>query len=142
MTVAMATPRPSASQSSAFDNTNGSGEFMSKDCLWFAGKGAFGSMTMVTPRALGRYPSSGESWHCPAFDHGTEAAAVNLNTITEVRRPSSTDEIPEWREGYAWLAGGTWLFSTPQISTHTLIDLESLRWPALKLTPDGLEIAA
>jgi CO/xanthine dehydrogenase FAD-binding subunit len=71
-----------------------------------------------------------------------EAAAVNLNTITEVRRPNSTDEIPEWREGYAWLAGGTWLFSTPQISTHTLIDLESLRWPALKLTPDGLEIAA
>jgi CO/xanthine dehydrogenase FAD-binding subunit len=71
-----------------------------------------------------------------------EAAAVNLNTITEIRRPNSTDEIPEWREGYAWLAGGTWLFSTPQISTHTLIDLESLRWPALKLTPDGLEIAA
>jgi CO/xanthine dehydrogenase FAD-binding subunit len=75
-----------------------------------------------------------------ATDH--EAAAVNLNTITEVRRPASTDEIPEWREGYAWLAGGTWLFSTPQIATHTLIDLESLRWPALKLTPDGLEIAA
>ena len=62
---------------------------------------------------------------------------MNLNTITEVRRPNSTDEIPEWREGYAWLAGGTWLFSTPQISTHTLIDLESLRWPALKLTPDS-----
>ena len=67
---------------------------------------------------------------------------MNLNTVTEVRRPISADEIPEWREGYAWLAGGTWLFSTPQIATHTLIDLESLRWPALKLTPDGLEIAA
>jgi CO/xanthine dehydrogenase FAD-binding subunit len=67
---------------------------------------------------------------------------VNLNTVTEVRRPTSIDEIPEWREGYAWLAGGTWLFSTPQIATHTLIDLESLRWPALKLSSDGLEIAA
>ena len=67
---------------------------------------------------------------------------MNLNTVTEVRRPTSADEIPEWREGYAWLAGGTWLFSTPQIATHTLIDLELLRWPALKLTPDGLEIAA
>jgi len=67
---------------------------------------------------------------------------MNLNTITEVRRPTSIDEIPEWREGYAWLAGGTWLFSTPQIDTHTLIDLESLRWPALKATTDGLEIAA
>ena len=56
---------------------------------------------------------------------------MNLNTITEVKRPASTEEIPEWREGYAWLAGGTWLFSTPQIATHTLIDLETLRWPAL-----------
>jgi CO/xanthine dehydrogenase FAD-binding subunit len=67
---------------------------------------------------------------------------MNLNTVTEVRRPTSADEIPEWRHGYAWLAGGTWLFSTPQIDTHTLIDLESLRWPALRATADGLEIAA
>jgi CO/xanthine dehydrogenase FAD-binding subunit len=67
---------------------------------------------------------------------------MNLNTVTEVRRPQSPDEIPEWREGYAWLAGGTWLFSTPQIATHTLIDLETLRWPALKADADGLEIAA
>ncbi len=67
---------------------------------------------------------------------------MNLNTITEVKRPTATDEIPEWRKGYAWLAGGTWLFSTPQIATHTLIDLETLRWPALKLSPDGLELAA
>ena len=67
---------------------------------------------------------------------------MNLNTITEVKRPTSPDEIPEWREGYAWLAGGTWLFSTPQIATHALIDLETLRWPALVAAPDGLEIAA
>jgi CO/xanthine dehydrogenase FAD-binding subunit len=67
---------------------------------------------------------------------------MNLNTVTEIKLPTSTDEIPEWRKGYAWLAGGTWLFSTPQIATHTLIDLESLRWPALKATADGLEIAA
>lgn len=67
---------------------------------------------------------------------------MNLNTVTEVRRPRSADEIPEWREGYAWLAGGTWLFSTPQISTYTLIDLETLRWPALTLSAEGLDIAA
>jgi CO/xanthine dehydrogenase FAD-binding subunit len=67
---------------------------------------------------------------------------MNLNTITEVKRPTSPGEIPEWREGYAWLAGGTWLFSTPQIATHTLIDLETLRWPALKASAEGLEIAA
>ena len=67
---------------------------------------------------------------------------MNLNTITDVKRPKSIDEIPEWHEGYAWLAGGTWLYSTPQIVTHTLIDLETLRWPALKADAGGLEIAA
>jgi CO/xanthine dehydrogenase FAD-binding subunit len=67
---------------------------------------------------------------------------VNLNTITEVKRPSSIEEIPQWRDGYAWLAGGTWLFSTPQIATHTLIDLETLRWPALEATAKGLEVGA
>jgi CO/xanthine dehydrogenase FAD-binding subunit len=67
---------------------------------------------------------------------------VNLNTIKEVKRPASHDEIHRWSDGYAWLAGGTWLFSEPQVTTHTLIDLETLRWPALQVTPGGLEIAA
>ncbi len=67
---------------------------------------------------------------------------MNLNTVTEVKRPSTADEIESWRDGYAWLAGGTWLFSEPQVAVHTLIDLESLKWPALQSTPRGLEIAA
>ena len=67
---------------------------------------------------------------------------MNLNTVTEVKRPLSAKEIVDWPEGYAWLAGGTWLFSTPQVDTHTLIDLQSLRWPAMQVTADGLEIAA
>lgn len=67
---------------------------------------------------------------------------MNLNTITAVKRPSSTDEIGPWRDGYAWLAGGTWLFSTPQIHTDTLIDLQSLGWPALQLSDAGLEVSA
>jgi CO/xanthine dehydrogenase FAD-binding subunit len=67
---------------------------------------------------------------------------MNLNTIGKVKRPASADEITEWRDGYAWLAGGTWLFSEPQVATDTLIDLESLGWPALTATADGLEIAA
>ena len=67
---------------------------------------------------------------------------MNLNTVAEVRQPRVADEITEWREGYAWLAGGTWLFSAPQVSTHTLIDLQSLRWPSLQVTAEGLEIAA
>lgn len=67
---------------------------------------------------------------------------MNLNTITAIKRPASADEIGEWRDGYAWIAGGTWLFSTPQVRTDTLIDLQSLGWPALQASDDGLEIAA
>jgi CO/xanthine dehydrogenase FAD-binding subunit len=66
---------------------------------------------------------------------------VNLNTIAQVKRPASFDEI-EWRDGHAFLAGGTWLFSEPQVSTDTLVDLEQFGWPALTVTPAGLEIAA
>src|SRR5580692_8663115 len=67
---------------------------------------------------------------------------MNLNTVTDVKRPRSLDEIQGWRAGNAWLAGGTWLFSEPQIHTDTLIDLETLHWPSLTVTDDGLEIAA
>jgi CO/xanthine dehydrogenase FAD-binding subunit len=67
---------------------------------------------------------------------------MNLNTIAEVKRPTSADQITHWRDGYAWLAGGTWLFSEPQISTDTLIDLERFNWPALEPSPAGLDIAA
>jgi len=67
---------------------------------------------------------------------------MNLHTVVEVKRPVSIGEIDRWETGYAWLAGGTWLFSEPQIETHTLIDLERLDWPPLQMTQDGLEIAA
>ena len=67
---------------------------------------------------------------------------MNLNTVTEVKRPRSLDEIQGWRAGNAWLAGGTWLFSEPQVHTDTLIDLETLGWPSLAASDDGLEIAA
>jgi CO/xanthine dehydrogenase FAD-binding subunit len=67
---------------------------------------------------------------------------MNLNTIKEVKRPASADEIGRWREGHAWLAGGTWLFSTPQLQTDTLIDLRSLEWPSLQASETGLDIAA
>jgi CO/xanthine dehydrogenase FAD-binding subunit len=67
---------------------------------------------------------------------------MDLNTITEVLRPATADAVKEWQSGYAWLAGGTWLFSEPQIATHTLIDLESFQWPSLTILPEGLEIGA
>ncbi len=67
---------------------------------------------------------------------------MNLNTVVEVKRPTSADEIRQWRDGYAWLAGGTWLFSEPQLATDTLIDLDQMHWPALEPSSDGLDIAA
>lgn len=47
-----------------------------------------------------------------------------------------------WREGDAWLAGGTWLFSEPQPQLSRLLDLRAFGWPALAVSDDGLEIAA
>jgi CO/xanthine dehydrogenase FAD-binding subunit len=67
---------------------------------------------------------------------------MDLNTITEVLRPTSADAVTKWENDFAWLAGGTWLFSEPQIHIHTLIDLETLRWPSLQASKNGLEIAA
>ena len=67
---------------------------------------------------------------------------MNLNTVVEVKRPASADEITHWRDGYAWLAGGTWLFSEPQPATDTLVDLDHLGWPALEASLAGLEIGA
>jgi CO/xanthine dehydrogenase FAD-binding subunit len=67
---------------------------------------------------------------------------MNLETVTEVLRPTSPDQIALWRPGYAWLAGGTWLFSEPQAHLDTLIDLDALGWPPLVVSQDGLNIAA
>src|SRR5580693_4657982 len=67
---------------------------------------------------------------------------MDLHTVNRVRRPARADEIASWDAGFAWLAGGTWLFSEPQVDVHTLIDLESLRWPSLQRSEDGLEIAS
>jgi CO/xanthine dehydrogenase FAD-binding subunit len=66
---------------------------------------------------------------------------MDLHTVHRVRRPACAKEIASWDAGFAWLAGGTWLFSEPQLDVHTLIDLESLQWPSLQPSEDGLEIA-
>ncbi len=67
---------------------------------------------------------------------------MNLSTIAEVKRPASFDDIGGWRDGYSWLAGGTWLFSEPQVAVDTLIDLDALCWAPLTATKAGLDIAA
>jgi CO/xanthine dehydrogenase FAD-binding subunit len=67
---------------------------------------------------------------------------MDLNTITAVTRPKARSELPVWKAGDAWLAGGTWLFSEPQAHLDRLIDLAALGWPALTIDANGLSIAA
>ena len=67
---------------------------------------------------------------------------MDLNTINEVARPQTREQLPVWTAGDAWLAGGTWLFSEPQVHLTRLIDLADLKWPALTIGDTDLTIAA
>lgn len=67
---------------------------------------------------------------------------MDLNTITTVAHPQTRTQLPPWTAGDAWLAGGTWLFSEPQMHLTRLIDLTDLKWPALTVTGRHLSIAA
>ena len=67
---------------------------------------------------------------------------MDLNTITAVSHPQTRSDLPVWTPGDAWLAGGTWLFSEPQIHLTRLIDLTDLKWPALTITDSHFSIAA
>lgn len=67
---------------------------------------------------------------------------MDLNTITVVSHPQMRADLPVWTPGDAWLAGGTWLFSEPQVHLTRLIDLTDLNWPPLTITEKHLSIAA
>jgi CO/xanthine dehydrogenase FAD-binding subunit len=67
---------------------------------------------------------------------------MDLNTITAISRPQSRTDLQPWRDGDAWLAGGSWLFSEPQPDLRRLIDLAGLGWPALEISANGLRIGA
>jgi len=67
---------------------------------------------------------------------------MDLNTIRTVMRPTERDSLPCLREGDAWLAGGTWLFSEPQRGLGRLVDLAALGWLAIERREDALVLAA
>jgi len=67
---------------------------------------------------------------------------MDLNTIIEVAHPQTRAQLPVWTAGDAWLAGGTWLFSEPQVLLTRLVDLTDLKWPALTIGDSELTIAA
>src|SRR3954463_15079412 len=76
--------------------------------------------------------------------HPVESVGVSmdLNTIRAVAHPATREKLPVWTAGDAWLAGGTWLFSEPQVHLTRLIDLTDLKWPALAIDETGLLISA
>ncbi|MEU9232357.1 FAD binding domain-containing protein [Streptomyces subrutilus] len=67
---------------------------------------------------------------------------MDLNTVAEVVRRPPGRPGADWREGDAWLAGGTWLFSTEQPAVRRLVDLTALPWEPLVPGDAGLEIGA
>ena len=67
---------------------------------------------------------------------------MDLNTVSEVMRPVSRLDANQWRDGDAWLAGGTWLFSEPQPDVRRLVDLQGLGWESLRISEHGLAIAS
>jgi len=64
---------------------------------------------------------------------------VDLATVTEL---SAATGPAQFRDGDAYLAGGTWLFSEPQPGLRRLLDLTALGWPDLAEDATGLAVAA
>lgn len=69
---------------------------------------------------------------------------MDMNTIEAVVR---TQDPAEWRDGDAWLAGGTVLFSYGSLAfgkepLRRLLDLGDAGWPAVTVTDAGIELAA
>ncbi|MFT0859540.1 FAD binding domain-containing protein [Ancylobacter sp. G4_0304] len=67
---------------------------------------------------------------------------MDQHTVHSVLAPASPAEIASWPPGHAWLAGGTWLMSEPQIGVDTFVDLNAFAWPDLIASEAGLDIAA
>ncbi len=67
---------------------------------------------------------------------------MDLNQITTIATPKQPGQLDAWRDGDAWLAGGTWLFSEPQPTLRRLIDLGGLGWDRLEMSEAGLRIGA
>lgn len=66
---------------------------------------------------------------------------MDLDTITAYRCARTRDDL-RLGESERFVAGGTWMFSEPQLDTTGLVDLTSMGWPSLEVHDHGLRIAA
>ena len=67
---------------------------------------------------------------------------MDQHTIDEVVAPDRERPGASWREGDAWLGGGTFLLSKPFPKLRRFVDLYELEWPAVRLVETGLEVGA
>lgn len=67
---------------------------------------------------------------------------MDLLNVEAVVQPRALEDMPQWQPGWAWLAGGTWLFSEPQPGLTILVDMGRLDWSELTITTEGMEIGA
>ncbi|WP_174775114.1 FAD binding domain-containing protein [Cryobacterium glucosi] len=67
---------------------------------------------------------------------------MDLNTVVTITPARERADLGLLGETVAPLAGGSELFADPRVHLTGLVDLQSFGWPALTVTPEGLEIAA
>nr|WP_218886538.1 FAD binding domain-containing protein [Kineococcus aurantiacus] len=68
-----------------------------------------------------------------------------MNTVEDWVAAVDAEQLRRVHDGdpaVAVVAGGTWLFSTPQPHLRTLVDLTTLEWEPFTVTDGGLELAA
>jgi CO/xanthine dehydrogenase FAD-binding subunit len=67
---------------------------------------------------------------------------MDLNTVEVIDVPTRRADVWPLGPGDAVLAGGTWLFSEPQVHLRRLVDITGLGWPPITLHDSGIELAA
>src|SRR5690242_16749621 len=67
---------------------------------------------------------------------------MDLANTPEIVQPEPDAVVSEWRNGDAWLAGGTWLFRKPQPQRRRLVDPAGRGWTPRVVIKNSLEIAA
>ena len=67
---------------------------------------------------------------------------MDLTTVETISTPRRRDELWPLGTADAVVAGGTWLFSEPQLGTRRLVDITQLGWAPVVVDSDGIELAA
>ncbi|MET0930046.1 MAG: FAD binding domain-containing protein [Aeromicrobium sp.] len=66
---------------------------------------------------------------------------MDLHTVTSLRAARTRDDL-RLVPGEAVLAGGSWMFSEPQLDLSGLVDLTTMEWDPWTIHDGGLSIAA